>query len=151
MSTIIVKSAMKNTAIVGGGGAVEMERPPPTMAVFFMADLTIMKESWMDLSASSMNCWAPPRMMSVAALLLVQFSNRFHRSAPICCSWNSPHVPRIDSASPAVTVVCTTAPGGGCFVWEGFLESTIIVVMESDGGGKRLCETRNFCVLVVQY
>mmetsp|Transcript_26149 Transcript_26149/g.64967 ORF Transcript_26149/g.64967 Transcript_26149/m.64967 type:complete len:213 (+) Transcript_26149:880-1518(+) len=93
--------------------SISMAPPPPTTQLDLMARRTIMMASWSDLSASSTNCWAPPRRMIVADLVPGHSLKRLYRSDPIWISSNSPHVPRTSGVR-LCTVVWTAAPVARC-------------------------------------
>ena len=63
-----------------------MAPPPGTMEAAFEALLTTMIASFNDLSASSINCSAPPLIIIVAVLELGHCWNKLNLSAPICAS-----------------------------------------------------------------
>jgi len=70
-----------------------MAPPPGTIEAALEALLTTIIASFIDLSASSINCSAPPLITIVAVLEFGQFWKRLNLSAPICFSSNIPQVP----------------------------------------------------------
>jgi len=66
--------------------------------------LTIIIASFRDLSASAMNCSAPPLRIMVALLDYGQFLKRLNLSAPIYTSSKSPQVPRTSEVRPLTVV-----------------------------------------------
>lgn len=89
--------------------SISIAPPPGTILDAFMHLLTIMMASLSDLSASWINCSAPPLKTMVAVLLLGQSMNMLNLSAPICFSSKAPQVPRTSSVRP-LTVVWTIPP-----------------------------------------
>lgn len=84
--------------------------PPPATTLFVLKHLlTIMIASFNDLSASLMNCSAPPLKMIVADFEWGQSSNKLYLSAPICFYWKLPHVPKTSDVT-LFTVVWSWAP-----------------------------------------
>jgi hypothetical protein len=84
--------------------------PPPATTLFVLKHLlTIIMASFRDLSASLINCSAPPLKIMVADLAFGQFSNKLYLYAPICFSSKFSHVPSTSGVM-LLTVVWRTAP-----------------------------------------
>lgn len=88
---------------------ISVAPPPATTLLVLKHLLTIMMASFKDLSASLMNCSAPPLKMMVADLVFGHSSNKLYLSAPICFSSNFPQVPKTSGVM-LLTVVWRVAP-----------------------------------------
>jgi len=84
--------------------SISIAPPPATIFLAFMHLLTIIIESFKDLSASYINYSAPPLNMIVADSDFGQSLKILYLSAPICISSNFAHVPK-DSFLKLLTVV----------------------------------------------
>lgn len=89
--------------------SISVAPPPATTLLVLKHLLTIMIASFNDLSASLMNCWAPPLRMIVADLVWGHSSKRLYLSAPICFYWKLPQVPKTSELT-LLTVVWRRAP-----------------------------------------
>jgi len=74
--------------------------PPATILVAFIYLLTIIIESLRDLSASAINCSAPPLRTKVQDIAFGHSVKTLKRSAPICLSSKFPTNPRTSEVIP---------------------------------------------------